>query len=224
MNYLSHGFRFLDDPYFVVGTAVPDMLNVIHRRSKVRSKHAEPFCKNSDARISAIASGIQQHHRDDAWFHQTPAFVELNLEFTKKCRDIFSVDSGSRDGLRAGFLGHILVELLLDATLIEEDNQILADYYELFGKVDHELIQKTVNDIATNPVTQLSNFIPVFVREGFLYDYLNDDRLLYRLNNVMSRVKLSPLPKSILAMFPDARMKVRERRDELLNNGSGQNG
>ncbi len=37
MNYLSHGFRFVDDPYFVAGTALPDWMSVLDRRNRARS-------------------------------------------------------------------------------------------------------------------------------------------------------------------------------------------
>ena len=32
MNYFAHGVRFLEDPYFLAGTAVPDWLSVVDRR------------------------------------------------------------------------------------------------------------------------------------------------------------------------------------------------
>ena len=40
MNYFAHGYAFLDDPYFLAGTAVPDWLSVIDRRMRARSKLA----------------------------------------------------------------------------------------------------------------------------------------------------------------------------------------
>jgi hypothetical protein len=49
-----------------------------------------------------------------------------------------------------------------------------------------------------------------------LYDYSEDDKLLFRLNNVMRRVRLAPLPKRIVSFFPQARKLVKQRKDELL--------
>jgi hypothetical protein len=49
-----------------------------------------------------------------------------------------------------------------------------------------------------------------------LYDYLENEKLLGRLNRVMRRVKLQPLPEEFLAILPDVRRHVRERRSELL--------
>ena len=76
MNYFAHGRRFTQEPYFLAGTAVPDWLNVVARRVKARSKHARVFVNNVDPRLAALARGIQQHHFDDGWFHETRAFAE----------------------------------------------------------------------------------------------------------------------------------------------------
>ena len=51
-----------------------------------------------------------------------------------------------------------------------------------------------------------------------MYDYLDDGKLLSRLNQVMRRVKLPPLPPALLPFLPEARQRVSERRDELLTN------
>ncbi len=72
---------------------------------------------SSMTRMSAlahIARGIVEHHRDDAWFHETPAFHELSWQFTSRVKEILPED----EGFRPSFLGHILVEILLDAELI----------------------------------------------------------------------------------------------------------
>ena len=49
MNYFAHGRPFVDDPYFLAGTAVPDWLNVVDRRVRVRSKQARLFVDSADA-------------------------------------------------------------------------------------------------------------------------------------------------------------------------------
>jgi hypothetical protein len=41
MNYFAHARPFLDQPYFMAGTGVPDWLTVVDRRVRLRAKHAE---------------------------------------------------------------------------------------------------------------------------------------------------------------------------------------
>ncbi len=212
MNYFAHGRRFIDDPYFLVGTAVPDWLSVINRRARARERLALPFVDHEDVGIAALARGILQHHRDDHWFHQTRAFTELNLQFTVAFRDLLEPDPG----FRPSFLGHILVELLLDSVLIEQSPGQLDAYYAAIETVSPNEISATVNQMITCQTGMLVFFIPRFSAARFLYDYGEDDKLLFRLNAVMRRVRLAPLPKEILSFFPEARQRVKERQDELL--------
>ncbi len=212
MNYFAHGRRFLDDPHFLIGTAVPDWLSVVNRRARARERLALPFIDNEDLGISALARGIVQHHRDDHWFHQTRAFAELNLRFTVAFRDMLDPDPG----FRPSFLGHILVELLLDAALIEQSPGQLDAYYAAIETVAPDEISATVNQMITCQTGMLVFFVPRFSAARFLYDYGEDDKLLFRLNNVMRRVRLAPLPKEILSFFPEARNLVKDRQDELL--------
>jgi hypothetical protein len=212
MNYFAHGRRFLDDPYFLAGTAVPDWLNVVNRQLRARSKSARRLVAHSDRRQAAVARGIIQHHHDDDWFHQTRAFAELQLDFSKSIRDLLEPD----DGFRPSFLGHILVELLLDATLIEDDVSLLDRYYTVLATVDASVVAAAVTEISGHPADMLTSFIPQFSSLRFLYDYRDDGKLLTRLNNVMHRVQLAPLPAELVGLFPAARQAVRARKSELL--------
>jgi hypothetical protein len=212
MNYLAHGYRFTDDPYLLAGTAVPDWLSVVDRRVRARSKGALPLVDNADPRTAAIARGIVQHHRDDDWFHRTPAFAELSWQFTVQIRDVLGRD----DGLRPSFLGHILVELLLDAAIAEAHPQVLDTYYAALAEVDEQAVQQVVERVAGRPAGQLAEFINLFRQHRFLYDYADDEKLHYRLNQVMRRVGLSALPPELLAVLPAMRSTVRQQREALL--------
>jgi hypothetical protein len=213
MNYFAHGRRFLEDPYVLAGTAIPDWLNVADRRVRMRGKHAATLVSDDDPRIAAVARGVMQHHHDDDWFHRTPAFAELSWSFTAEIRDALAPD----DGLRPSFLGHILVELLLDATLIAEAPNELESYYEALASVDPAVVQAAVNRAAPRQTERLAPLIPLFIASRFLFDYLEDERLLDRLNGVMGRVRLPPLPRSFLAILPDARRRVTAAKELLLH-------
>jgi hypothetical protein len=212
MNYLAHGYRFVDEPYFLAGTAVPDWLSVVDRRVRARSKGALPLVDDADAPTAAIARGIVQHHTDDAHFHNTRAFTELSWQFTVQLRDLLSPD----DGLRPSFLGHILVELLLDASIAAAEPQALDTYYAALEHVDGSLVQRVVERVAARSAGQLAEFISLFRQHQFLYDYADDDKLHYRLNQVMRRVGLAELPPDVKELFPAMRLAVEARQAELL--------
>jgi hypothetical protein len=212
MNYFAHGRPFLSSPYLVAGTAVPDWLGVLDRRVRARSRAARRFLASRDQRVALLAAGIVQHHRDDDWFHRTRAFAELSWQFTAEIRDRLPRD----DGLRPSFLGHILVELLLDAELIRRDPPQLDQYYRCLEALDPQLVNWVVDRVAGAPARRLAELIPRFSRERFLYDYADDAKLLFRLNNVMHRVRLPEIPETLCEWFPEARRRVARRCGELL--------
>jgi len=213
MNYFAHALPFLDDPYFVAGTALPDWLAVVDRQVRLRSRHVEPLCDDSDRRVAAMACGVLQHLRDDARFHETRAFAETMLSLTALVRDALDAESG----FRPSFLGHLLVEVLLDATLIDDFPEHLETYYRIVETIDGRLVQETVNRVASRPTDRLAIFVSRFSAERFLSDYAQDAKLMVRLNQIMRRVRLAPLPDHFASVLPRARHLVAERKHELLD-------
>jgi hypothetical protein len=212
MNYFAHALHFLDRPYFLAGTAVPDWLSVADRQVRLRSKHAEAFLNDPDPCVAEVAAGTLQHLRDDAQFHSTRAFAETSLELTVRIRDVL----GGETGLRPSFLGHLLVELLLDAALVADDPSRLTAYCQALDGVDAARVEAAVNRMAPRPTERLAIFIELFRRERILWDYLEDGKLMVRLNQIMRRVRLETLPNDFATILPTARRLVTDRKVELL--------
>jgi len=233
MNYFAHARPFLDQPYFMAGTGVPDWLTVVDRRVRLRAKHAEALRQDARPWVAQVAGGVLQHLRDDARFHETRAFAETSLALTVRARDALPAETG----LRPAFLGHLLTELLLDAALIAENPAQLAAYYRVLESVDPARVEAAVNGMAAEkvpgtvcrngppgashkrclaPFPRLALLIGHFCRERILWNYLEDDKLMVRLNQVMRRVKLAPLPDGFAAILPAARILVESRKMELL--------
>ncbi|HUG92230.1 MAG TPA: hypothetical protein VML55_15420 [Planctomycetaceae bacterium] len=211
MNYFAHGLRFLDRPWVLAGTAVPDWLSVADRGVRMRERQVAPFAAGAGA-DAELAAGILAHLEDDRWFHQTAAFYETCGDLTRLFRDAL----GAADGHRPGFLGHVATELLMDALLIAREPARLDRYYAALDRVDPAGIEQAVNRMARRPTGRLSMFVEIFRRERFLADYLEPPRLLFRLNQVLRRIKLNPLPESFVVALMDAREIVSARLDGLL--------
>jgi len=212
MNYFAHGFRFVENPWFLAGTAVPDWLSVADRRVRMRPERVEPFASGEVSNQSEVAAGVLQHLEDDRRFHARPAFLETSADLAESFRHVLGADNG----YRPGFLGHISTELLLDGLLIEEDPERLDEYYRQLGSVDPESVQQAVNSMAKRPVSRLADFIGRFLEAEFLRDYADSRRLLMRLNQVVSRVGLSRLPAEAEEVLQAGRRLVRGRVSELL--------
>jgi hypothetical protein len=212
MNYLSHALPFLADPYFVAGTGVPDWLAVVDRSVRLRAKNVEPLAADPHRETAAVARGLLQHFHDDAQFHKTRAFTETSLELSAAVRPVLAAD----DGFRPSFLGHLLVEVLLDWSLAEDDPGTLDSYYRALESVDPPSVQAAVNRMSARGTDRLAPMIFLFCRERILYDYGQDDKLVLRMNQVMRRVGFPPLPAGVQELLPAARQLVRRRRHELL--------
>lgn len=216
MNFFAHALPFLDDPWFVAGVCLPDWMSVINRRVRLRKKKVELRVDDSDSPMDRVAKGIVQHHLDDDWFHETPDFALLNLEFSLQLREDVKLD----DSLRTRFVGHILIEMLLDDWLSDRYPGKLEEYYRQLDQLPGGELEKIVADLAgVSPgETELpvERFLPRFRSERFLFDYRSDDRLLFRLNQVMRRVRLSELPVALLGWLPHARSRVIDLAPRLL--------
>ena len=212
MNYFAHGIGHLDPPCRLAGTATPDWLSVADRGVRVRERTVRPFLEHDDPDVAEFAAGVLQHLEDDRWFHKTRAFFEVTGEMTSLLRQRTDCD----DRFRASFLGHIITELLLDDVLREIYPQRLDQYYEVLNDLDPRFIESVVNRMARGRTERLGLFVGLFVQERFLYDYEHPERLLFRLNQVMRRVRLSALPDSTIGVLEAGREVVKDRSHDLL--------
>jgi hypothetical protein len=212
MNYYAHGVRWMDRPWYAAGTAVPDWLSVVDRQVRVRSKTTRRYLETAQGHEAELARGILQHLEDDDWFHRSQAFAIVSDRLTREFRQALPHD----DGPRPHFLGHIVTELVLDAVLIARDPPRLERYYALFDQVDPQRIETTVGAIAGKPAGGLAWFVTAFRQERFLSDYGDSRRLLRRLNQVMQRVKLEPLPDQVQQVLEQARPLVEAEAPRLL--------
>jgi hypothetical protein len=212
VNYFAHGVRFIDRPYFLAGTAVPDWLSVADRKVRMRAKQVAPYADGSTTIQAELAAGVLQHLEDDGWFHVSSAFYETSGALTRIVRQ----QLGPEDGFRPGFLGHVITEMVLDAVLMDLYPQLLDDYYDALAQLNAEEVQQAVNCMARVPTSRLAILIPRFQDEQFLRDYRQPSRLLFRLNQVMRRIKLRHLPDEFEEVISAAHELVRPRAGELL--------
>ena len=217
MNFLAHAIPYLDQPLLAISTGIPDWLGVVDRKIRARGKLAQPHLNSVDNDLRLVAGGIMRHIEDDRWFHGTQAFAETNMQLAVELRDLLPGDAG----FRPTFVGHILTEMLLDSFWVR-DQQATADrYYAAIDAIPPLTIQRCVNVITGQPTDRLASVIERFLEIRFLYDYVDDDKLLFRLNQVMNRVGLKPLPEPVAAWLPGARELVESRRTELLTPPDG---
>ena len=225
LNFLAHALPVLPPaegalgeltPLRVIGTGAPDLLSVADRRVRLRSRMLDAARSSptwdDGAPLAAFVSGVRRHLRDDGWFHATPAFAEVTATLGVTLRETF----GPGDGFRSGFLGHVGAEMLLDDVLRARVPGCLDRYYAACDAVDPAEVQRCVNALHPTGTDRLAGVVVGFRESRFLADYADPERLLYRLNQVCKRVKLTPLPAAAAGVLADARAMVDDRRFDLL--------
>lgn len=212
MNFLSHGRNALHDPWLLAGTQLPDWLSASDRRSRLVRERVLAAVAHDDGPTRMLAAGVRAHLDDDVWFHGSAAFFEVNGELTRRIRARFSEDRR----LRASFLGHVLLEVLLDAHLMERHSGMIDRYYEVLAQVDGERVRALASAWTTEPPRRLGELIERFRRSEFLRGYASDEGVVLRLDGLLSRVRQPMLPPGFVELLPSARRLVYERADDLL--------
>ena len=213
MNYLAHGFRHLDDPWFLAGTALPDWLRVLDRRARVPPETLAPFADDPDPRVRSMARGALRHHEDDRRFHGSAAFDETRRAVADVLRRVLR----SEDGHRASFVAHLVVEVLLDAELAAESPRRLNDYYAALSSISPDEIEVVARMIAPTSPGGLARLVSRFLDERFLADYADPAATVRRLDRVVRGARQPGLPDALAGVLPAARAIVAARRSELVS-------
>ncbi len=210
MNYLAHGKDVLHDPYLLAGTALPDWVQVLDRKSRLSDLPPSPW-EAATKPLDALVAGVRKHHEDDLWFHRHPEFQRLVTEIRRDLRQ------NASPKFRAGFVAHLLVELLLDASLQEKDAELAKTYYASLRQVDLALIEQGVELLFGKPLPELPRLVNRFLDEQFLLDYRSDEGLEFRVSMVLRRLRLDPLPSDFRSKLPAIRESVDQSSSRLLN-------
>jgi len=210
MNYFAHAVRFLDRPYFLAGTSLPDWLSVVKRTVRLRRTSLTEHLTSPDERTRQLVAGVVQHLEDDYRFHSAPAFSEVLVQVLRLVQPVVNTP-----GVSLVFLSHLMVEIMFDAALLCRFPNGANAYHAALAHVDPLWIEGTTQAIVGQDVEHLGTFVRLFCREKILHDYNDDTATLRRLNQVMARLKLPPLPTALANVLPDIRSIVAAKELDL---------
>jgi hypothetical protein len=215
VNYLAHAWVLPDlRPALVLGAALPDLLGSFDRR-------APRLGAEAPARLLAIgprdvARGVRAHQAADATFHELDAFRE-GCDALKPLVARLA-ERGAR--VRGFFVTHLLLEMLLDAALLEVEPGLARSFYDALERSDVAAAVRATSEAAGTPAdpAAFAAFFGRFRSWRFLEDYATDDGLAHRLGQVLARARqdLGPGRATLVAELPAARALVRARREALV--------
>ena len=194
----------LDAPEELVGTALPDWVRAAAGRVRIVAERVDA--------TTPLGAGVQRHLRDDAAFHTSPVFRDLSREVARSITALHP----ERRRVRAWFFGHVLVEMLLDAALMETDPGALDRYYAALDAADVRALLERATPWLDGPAPRLELVATRFRDSRFLYGYRTDEGLAARLAGTAARAGV-PVPDGIEAVLPAARRLVSRHLGDLLS-------
>lgn len=210
MNYLAHSLRFLDDPWSLAGACLPDWLRVIDRRARVHlpALDAVPPIDDIDQRLDR---GVRAHHDDDLRFHTHLHFSTLTDETVRALRTLTPDPR-----FRASTVGHILVEMLLDAALLERVPDSGARFYAALATLDGERIATFARARTARPLELMGPLLERFTMARFIFGYRDDTGVQRAMNGVLGRTGLPHVPDGFTDVVREARPRVADAVDLLV--------
>ncbi len=222
MNYLAHAWVLGEaTPGLVLGAALPDLMGSFDRwgvrgaeplagargRSP-RIKRAPRLAHDAASALERagaveLARGVRAHHAADVSFHALPAFKEGCAELRAALATL------GLERVRGFFVAHLLLEMLLDAALMEEDPGLAPRFYEAMERAP----VARAAELCAKDAAGFEAWIGRFTRSRFLLDYASDEKLVYRLEQVLSRARQTLGESGTLRLqetLPGMRAKVRE--------------
>lgn len=184
MNFLSHYYfeRFAPSSERVVGSILPDLLKNVN---KDYNFHPHRFEDQLLANIDTfeIDKGWQRHVEVDKLFHSSEFFIEHNHQL-RRILDPIVHDLP----IRASFLAHIAIELILDHLLICDEVVKVDRLYEHLAGANQQAIRKYIHVIGVEDVESFILFYNEFIEWRYISDYAYLTNISKPLFNISKRL------------------------------------
>ncbi len=215
MNYLAHAWTLGEGaaPELVLGVSLPDLAGVFDRRApRLALDAAKRF---EEAGEPLLARGVRAHHAADVCFHALPAFKE-------ECAALrVALQPLAFESVRLFFLSHLLLEVLLDATLLERDPGLATRFY---SSIEASPRTRVAQLVSSKDPAGFERWMDRFTKARFLLDYSTDDGVVFRTEQVLNRARQTMGgggAKRLKEAMPGFRERVRSRVEVLTDEPRG---
>lgn len=190
MNLVAHYFldRDLVNSYFTVGAATPDLLSIYNSGVRIKGRHLQLLGDEELGQITPpFLNGLERHFFADGVFHTSPLFTSSTRRISKMLEDYFP----GLEIQRKFFVGHILLELLLDKVLINRNPGILESYYGHFESLQpFRDVRRSIEIAVGKSLPNYERYMDKFLRKRFLYQYAEFDHIGWILKRILRRVRI----------------------------------
>lgn len=184
MNFLSHYYfeRYASDSHQVLGGLLPDLLKNVDKSYNFQIHKYEDQLEFHPHAI-AITRGWKHHLEVDRIFHNSDFFYEHTHQIRKQIEYIVQDLP-----IRASFLAHIALELLLDHILIKQDLLSVSRLYEHLENIDKLVVKNYLNVSDSIDTDRFFRFYDRFVESRYIYDYSKIENIPHALFNICKRI------------------------------------
>jgi hypothetical protein len=183
MNFLSHYyFDQSSDSYTVLGTLLPDLTANAQKEWKLYPQKNPQLFEN-DTELNAIFKGWMRHLAVDKHFHNSNFFTTHSQQLSAKLRPVLQ-----NSPVKAYFLAHISLELLLDGLLLKNNKVSTEAFYSHLAACD---VKKITEFLELNLVEDTQPFTLYFERfcsRAYLNSYRETEKIAYALHRICLRV------------------------------------
>ncbi len=211
MNFLSHYYfeRFAPESERVLGAILPDLLKNV---DKQYSFHPQRFEESLFAHPKTmwISEGWYRHVEVDKIFHSSTYFLDHCHVFRKMLAPVVE-----HLPIRASFLAHIAIELLLDHLLIQNKQVNPARLYDHLEQVNRPSIERYLNTIGEVDIQRFFAFYDEFIKARYILDYKDITNISYALFNICKRLWVFEITDQDLTNLSQCLIDYKEK--ELIN-------
>lgn len=184
MNFLSHYYfeRYSPHSERIFGALLPDLLKNV---DKGYNFHPQRFEEQllAHPKTAWVSEGWYRHVAVDKLFHASGFFLNHTHLLRRRLDPIVA-----HLPVRASFLAHISLELLLDHLLIDHTLVNPHRLYEHLTCIQKSTMEKYLRTIGVSDVERFYTFYDRFVSSRYILDYADIHNLSHALFNICRRV------------------------------------
>jgi len=186
MNFLTHYYcdRKKGDPLYNLGLAIPDLMSMFKRGWKVNSRLSK-YTLTGD--FLSISEGIGQHLQADAYFHQSEFF----LKNTSRIKQLMLDNQLNYRGTHFLFLSHLLLEICIDRVIVNNFPKVVAEFYTDMSTIPQQIVNDFFGEIEVAIPEGFFIFYERFVRDKFLYNYEDIEKIIFMYNRILTRINMT---------------------------------
>jgi acyl carrier protein phosphodiesterase len=184
VNFLSHFYfeRFALDAEKVLGALLPDLLKNADKSYSFQIHKYEDQLHFHPKSI-ALYEGWSRHVAVDKLFHSSDFFYTHTHNLRKQIEDTVQDLP-----IRASFLAHISLELLLDHLLIKHSILNVNRLYEHLTTIDRSVLTSFLKVLGDVDIDRFLAYYDSFIASKYIIQYDDINNISYALFNICSRV------------------------------------